>query len=382
MVTVNCKGRFHSVGQGLFHSTRLEFAREDAAQTLAFNCVYDCGASGPQIHVNREIERFLEFHTDGVDGLKVLMLSHLHWDHVSGLRNLLQAVSMTHTAILPYLYPAERALVLATAIEEGDFPSDDSDWYVEFLTRPAQFLIENGTRNVVFVRGNDEELDEEVYVPHFPDLGEQLPEDFVFTSEPQPVDAGVLTEVQESELAVGGDTLGSGVQLVTSSRPIGVGMWQNFLFNRRPDPMRLRRFRLEFESIRDGSDLGALLGERAKMTELKRSYERIFGMRRMNETSMAVFSGIIKWSQYRSLWRSVSGPSSVVGGPWRYWPDDECPWKWLSRRAGQNEVLGVAFTGDLTVPEIWESLSSKFLFGEGLWRGRAMFYQVPHHGSR
>jgi len=106
---INTFFSFHAVGQGLFYSGRL------TTQEGIYNFVYDCGSHHYRRYhkaLNQEIQQYLEGLENG--GIDLLILSHLHEDHVSGLGILLERESVRScidTVILPYFSPLERIVI-------------------------------------------------------------------------------------------------------------------------------------------------------------------------------------------------------------------------------------------------------------------------------
>ena len=92
---------FHKVGEGLFYSGRID----------NFNFVYDCGAQCDSQHKSRHLNSVVDNYTSALRTAKanvdLLILSHLHEDHVAGLNRLLSQVSVD-IVMLPYLPPFER----------------------------------------------------------------------------------------------------------------------------------------------------------------------------------------------------------------------------------------------------------------------------------
>jgi len=90
---------FHNVGQGLFYSGRIN---------EKFNFVYDCGSENFK-YLKLAINRYLNFYKNNID---MLVISHLHKDHINGLDYLLRH-KKTNICFLPYLTETERLFVLA-----------------------------------------------------------------------------------------------------------------------------------------------------------------------------------------------------------------------------------------------------------------------------
>lgn len=141
--------RFNSVGQGLFYTARVG----------AFNLVYDCGSLRKR-RLSKAIQTFRESLATPVGGfepLHALVLSHLDWDHVSGLDQLLGNLVSTRLPVqqvfLPYLPPIER---LALSAWWGNSP----DWYLEFLAQPETYFASKDVGSLIFMsrkEGGDQE---------------------------------------------------------------------------------------------------------------------------------------------------------------------------------------------------------------------------------
>lgn len=85
--------------------------------------------------------------------LHMLVLSYLDYDHVSGVDDLLKFMKVK-VAVLPYLSPVERVLLLLRWSSERV-----SAWYLEFLYDPVKYLLSRDVQFVVLVssgrKGND-----------------------------------------------------------------------------------------------------------------------------------------------------------------------------------------------------------------------------------
>ncbi len=92
--------KFHAVGQGLFYSGSLDKGK--------FNFVYDCGTSTNQKYVQREINSLLKdlnYDSKHRPVFDFVAISHLHYDHYSGLKYLMEH-SQIKKILLPY-FPRE-----------------------------------------------------------------------------------------------------------------------------------------------------------------------------------------------------------------------------------------------------------------------------------
>lgn len=100
--------RFHPIGQGLFYTGSLYNGR--------FNFVYDCGTSTDQKYIRREIDAYLDLLNDQNDNkqpnINLVVISHLHYDHYSGLKYLLEK-RRVNSIRLPY-FPHDSNLLNLT----------------------------------------------------------------------------------------------------------------------------------------------------------------------------------------------------------------------------------------------------------------------------
>lgn len=87
---------FRAVGQGLFYTGSL--------YNGAFNFVYDCGSESGERYLNNAIDEYLselkERH--GKAEIDFVMISHLHWDHFSGIHKLAREARIKKI-YLPYI---------------------------------------------------------------------------------------------------------------------------------------------------------------------------------------------------------------------------------------------------------------------------------------
>jgi len=127
---------FHNVGQGLFYSGNIG----------DFRFIYDCGSTWKD-HLNNVVTNYARSLPS--PKIQLLVLSHLHEDHVAGLDALLnQSKISIDTVILPYLSPIER---LSVALAHPNlYP-----WFYEFCANPAEYLIERGVGTIVFLGGSE-----------------------------------------------------------------------------------------------------------------------------------------------------------------------------------------------------------------------------------
>ncbi|MEM7515326.1 MAG: hypothetical protein AAF368_00180 [Planctomycetota bacterium] len=109
----------HAVGQGGFHAAILH---ADEAEP-PFRYVYDCGALPKYAHARtREIDAFLEDKSE----IDILFLSHIHADHVNGVKRLLAPSGgvRAKTIMLPNLHVAERLMAYGEGLSDGSARRD------------------------------------------------------------------------------------------------------------------------------------------------------------------------------------------------------------------------------------------------------------------
>ncbi|USS41573.1 MBL fold metallo-hydrolase [Thermococcus aggregans] len=180
--------KFHNVGQGLFYTGRLTYGK------ASFNFVYDCGSEKTNL-VNKAINREFSGNKKGID---LLIISHLHKDHVSGIPHLLK-ITHVDTVILPYLTPIERLLVaLQTPVAPREF--------YEFLADPVMFLLDSRKVNRVILVGGGEPSDRENWLQTH-DMPSDLPPngEFIIDLERLPNDEILRSEIKKLEPNVVGD---------------------------------------------------------------------------------------------------------------------------------------------------------------------------------
>ncbi|RZT21381.1 MBL fold metallo-hydrolase [Fictibacillus sp. BK138] len=142
--------RFHKVGQGQFYSS--SFYNVDSDEEIRY--VIDCGADKPYLKsLNTEIDIYLQ--TYNKSSLHLLILSHLHYDHVSGLKKLLDGFKALETSvdyiIIPYIDDLMRIFLFAKYQEETL-----EEWFFEFLLQPVEFLKSyTFVKNVLIIHPSD-----------------------------------------------------------------------------------------------------------------------------------------------------------------------------------------------------------------------------------
>jgi|Deesub1362A_J573_1020465.scaffolds.fasta_scaffold00704_10 glyoxylase-like metal-dependent hydrolase (beta-lactamase superfamily II) len=158
MTRVNTNFTFHNVGQGLFYSGEIS-----SSQNI-FRFIYDCGSFQRGL-VYSAIKHFKNEIDKNNRVINLLILSHLHADHTSGLNDLFHYFKVEEV-VLPYFTPIERLLI---ALRTVNMPG----WYYKFLADPVPFLMERGVERIIII-GEREGGEEKAPPSEFPPPGERI----------------------------------------------------------------------------------------------------------------------------------------------------------------------------------------------------------------
>lgn len=146
--------RFHNVGQGLFYSGILNQEADSGKrhQTVCF--VYDCGTGSSKNFLKKEIDDFKLLMPASSKGtrkkLDLLVVSHLHDDHVNGLEFLLKNVDVD-TIVMPYVNEGIKFL--------ARLESHSNEGFLQlFYTDPVGWFISKGVRRI-FLLGAEERFE-------------------------------------------------------------------------------------------------------------------------------------------------------------------------------------------------------------------------------
>ncbi|GAV23286.1 MBL fold metallo-hydrolase [Carboxydothermus pertinax] len=133
-----CEFIFHNVGQGLFYSGKIN----------DLNFIYDCGSENYK-NIKKAVTEFITY-LKGKIRIDLLILSHLHYDHVSGLELLLKKCEI-ETVILPYIALEERLLI---AVRWNYLKQE---WYFNFLNNPTQYFEGHGVKRIIYVTAENDD---------------------------------------------------------------------------------------------------------------------------------------------------------------------------------------------------------------------------------
>jgi len=144
---------FFKAGQGSFYGGRIW--QHDTNEV--FTVIYDCGTSpfisGNNQSLNNEITNFKHrshYFQRNNNEIELLFISHLDYDHVSGLKRLLTEFKVKNI-ILPYIEKTHRQFFL-TSISENNDPSGALTFeeYFSFIQSPNQFILKNSENTKQF----------------------------------------------------------------------------------------------------------------------------------------------------------------------------------------------------------------------------------------
>lgn len=161
-MNINGTFRFHNIGQGLFYSGFLNL--KDSKKHGVFSFVYDCGTDSNKLFLMREIQSFkLLLPSAGTldeKRLDMLVISHLHDDHVNGLEYLLDDVKVD-TVVMPYIDDGLKSLPLIES-------AGNSDFLRTFYLDPVRWFASRGVRRILLLGAGDADLKGEGLSPGQP----------------------------------------------------------------------------------------------------------------------------------------------------------------------------------------------------------------------
>lgn len=137
-----------AVGQGFFHTAELQ--AEDG-RNLRY--VYDCGAMKKyETARNARIDEYLRA-VGANAALDILFISHIHFDHISGIERLLDKTNglTVDTIVMPLINVADRLFAYARAANDDPAAINDP-FFRELVVNPANALGRLGPRQILFVR--------------------------------------------------------------------------------------------------------------------------------------------------------------------------------------------------------------------------------------
>jgi Metallo-beta-lactamase superfamily len=150
------------VGQGFFHAGWIRFAQaEDGFGARlhkgpeGFFYIYDCGAMNKYASSrDREIAKLIS-RVSKRARLDLLIISHMHADHVNGVEKLVtDGEFQVDTIMMPMVDVKERLLAFAS-VAHSDPKSTQSAFYRDMVADPVSAVSRFNPRNILLVRRGD-----------------------------------------------------------------------------------------------------------------------------------------------------------------------------------------------------------------------------------
>ncbi|MCW3983703.1 MAG: MBL fold metallo-hydrolase [Candidatus Bathyarchaeota archaeon] len=350
-IPVSARFTFHNVGQGLFYSGKIN----------NFNFIYDCGSDNKN-QIESVVENYKRNDLQG-DHIGLLVISHLHSDHINGLYSLLYdsigCQTTIDTVMLPYLEPTDRLMV---ALESSNPP----EWLRDFWADPIYFLARKGVKRIILFGQNEPRPPEDDYV--FQDYRFNNETDDKINVDKLPDDEDLIHKVQTTESSV--------VSRMIADRRLSAkrhdsslllaGFWIFRFFNRKVEDAFKTRFESCVRSVNGKDSLEEIIHDRKKLGALRHCYSKLGGD--FNDTSLVLYHGPLRG---KPLQASFAG---------------SFPCRYLSFMTIQSadkltilhpSAVDYLLTGDINLNLAWPQM--KVHFGSKL--SRLDMALVPHHGS-
>lgn len=315
---------FHNVGQGLFYTGKFG----------DFSFVYDCGSTR-RSHLNSIVARYKNNLT--TPRLDLLILSHLHDDHVAGLNTLLKKPKVSvDTVVLPYLSPIERLMV---SLAKTSLPS----WFYEFWADPVQFLIARGVKRILLLGGGKASPPKDDFRPEgrFENEGERL--DISEMPDDDHLQKEVITKDEQWRRFLDQGRLLTKSHDGYAYKRVPRGMWVFRFFNCRAKDSKLNRFERCIGPITRGVGLTNIIKNMSKLQHLKKCYNLLQG--EFNNTSIVVYHSPIMHERGKVYRRNA---------------------------------IGHLLTGDISLNQKWTEIERHF---RGVF-SKLSLCLVPHHGAK
>lgn len=383
---------FHGIGQGLFHSGVVQKGKGSKDLTgNVFRFVYDCGSLSGSDNVTSEssgkakgkaktyskdwFSDYVAGYSSGINKLDLLVLSHLHQDHVNGVINLPRSIG---TLVMPYLTITDRLLQLAG--DEADLTLETIEFYLD----PIAYLNSRDRQigQIIFIKGSEgpERPSAEGTIFPTPELHDGENNFELGFSVLQPLTAIELAE-QAMQNPLGSLQVAKGILSGT------LGNNEYFFRFWMPSPSKdakakidkfsadLNKFaknnNLLYEENHDPEKWKIFLSTPEGLSELRTLYKSVFGQNGLNETSICLWHGCAcdrkNCERYVYLRHYRNRPYWYIRKDFRdHYYHGCCPSTFL--------------TGDqvFTTADRCKGFSNTFAHE----RTFPSVFQIPHHGSK
>jgi len=310
----------HPVGHGGFHTGCVH------AGDKSIHYIYDCGSKKLR-HLKKAVKKYVQTDlAEAAQNVDMLFVSHLDYDHVSGLDELLANVEVKDV-FLPYLYahPCYRILLITEALHDNRllpslvfFVADPIGWFlvrgvsrvIWVLGAPGNPVLPERPREqdspprleIPCINGSDDSEETEKIIKEKLDVLRHIPEEEEEEGIPQHFLEAVASSLRKN---------GSRVAFLDHNRPIllrhATVEWLLLLFVHPEKKQAMARFRKRImQLIQDvsgdscsivsnnpeisGSILKELLASRGLQARLKKCYREI--KKEHNLVSMSLYSGL------------------------------------------------------------------------------------------
>ena len=356
--SVETEYTYHNTGQGLFYSGEIKFS-----EYKKFRFIYDCGSENIRL-INASVRRFRQ--DTGDDKIDLLIISHLHSDHVSGLNELFNNFTIKEV-ILPYFAPTERLLF---ALRRINMPA----WYYEFLSDPVKYLFERKVERVIVLggeEGGEGSIPPEDLPPNSPSEREspikldieKLPDDENLKEEITQRDINWKKYINEKKLLIKNH----------NGYILALGLWLFRFFNYKVSRSRLQNFRncLKRKGLQvSNTNIKKIIEDKRRLKNLKGCYS-ILGKHLKNDfnnTSLVLYHG------------PVGRPKSEISLLCFYpcYCYNRCVWPHGIFFEDINNSFGQFLTGDINFNMRYDELIRHY----SNYLKNILITQIPHHGAR
>lgn len=374
MKTIVLDQNFHGIGQGLFYSGKITFQSNNMPSSF-FNFIYDCGTLSQQKFLKKEISEYKLLNLQNND-INLLIISHLHSDHINGLKDLLENTN-TGTVVLPYLNPFERILL--------SIYSKGPRWYFEFISNPSNFLNKKGVKNIIYLsRGENIK-----FTP--PEINNNINNEVEFPTEMKLNFEKMEDDDDTKKYVKSYDNLSDwNVKFKKDSYPAQLtSFWQFFFYTSPIDKKKLNAFQSEVERIQSESSITEILRDENKRNHLKEMYKKRI-REKINFTSLSCLHGpiyLLPFVDYKNELNLGLWPFHLFPHDFHFFKESNYIYREIYNDYSRifhdfKNFLNLRsysfLMGDINSIFEWDNLKIRY---QRLFRN-IQSLQIPHHGSR